>query len=141
MPQGLLADGEQQILDDYLVTATRRGPDDPGVGGPAYSSGMSVNIDLAFTVTRVADEPQAWAIVRALQELMYEEDIADQVTIGVAVDDGGSYFVSGDSDFPLGISRFYLWQPHFEGVFASTVAAVAAGAEPEVRWGYPDEEY
>ncbi|WP_327733188.1 hypothetical protein OG749_04255 [Streptomyces nojiriensis] len=102
---------------------------------------MSVNIDLAFTVTRVADEPQAWAIVRALQELMYEEDIANQVTIGVAVDDAGAHFVSGDSDFPLGISRFYLWQPHFEGVFAAAVAAVAPGAEPEIRWGYPDEEY
>ncbi|GAA2624970.1 hypothetical protein GCM10010425_21300 [Streptomyces spororaveus] len=100
-----------------------------------------MNIDLAFTVTRVADEPQAWAIVRALQELMHEEDIANQVTIGVAVDDDGSYFVSGDSDFPLGISRFYLWQPHFEGVFAATVAEVAAGAAPEIRWGYPDEEY
>ncbi|WP_327260335.1 hypothetical protein OG444_01595 [Streptomyces sp. NBC_01232] len=102
---------------------------------------MSVNIDLAFTVTGVADEPQAWAIVRALQELMYEEDIANQVTIGVAVDDDGSYFVSGESDFPLGISRFYLWQPHFEGVFGVTVGAVAAGAKPEIRWGYPDEEY
>ncbi|MFJ3964984.1 hypothetical protein [Streptomyces sp. NPDC090036] len=102
---------------------------------------MSVNIDLAFTVTGVADEPQAWAIVRALQELMYEEDMANQVTIGVAVDDDGSYFVSGDSDFPLSISRFYLWQPHFEGVFGVTVGAVAAGAKPEIRWGYPDEEY
>ncbi|MFB6823314.1 hypothetical protein ACFCXA_17210 [Streptomyces virginiae] len=102
---------------------------------------MSVNIDLAFTVTGVADEPQAWAIVRALQELMHEEDIAAQVTIGVAVDDDGSYFVSGDSDFPLGISRFYLWRPHFEGVFAVTVAEVAAGTVPEIRWGYPDEEY
>ncbi|MFG2989207.1 hypothetical protein ACGFZK_07900 [Streptomyces sp. NPDC048257] len=102
---------------------------------------MSVNIDLAFTVTRVADEPQAWQIVRALQQLMDEEDIADQVTIGVAVDDDGSSFVSGDSDFPLGISRFYLWQPHFEGLFASTVADVAPAAKPEIRWGYPDEEY
>ncbi|MGW6574128.1 hypothetical protein ACWGAN_18420 [Streptomyces sp. NPDC054945] len=102
---------------------------------------MSVNIDLAFTVTGVADEPQAWAVVRALQELMHEEDIAAQVTIGVAVDDDGSHFVSGDSDFPLCISRFYLWRPHFEGVFAATVAAVTAGAEPQIHWGYPDEEY
>ncbi|ARE78532.1 hypothetical protein ACFVZ8_06300 [Streptomyces sp. NPDC059558] len=102
---------------------------------------MSVNIDLAFTVTGVADEPQAWHIVRALQQLMYEEDIAGQVTIGVAVDDDGAFFVSGESDFPLGISRFYLWQPHFEGLFAATVAEVAAGARPEIRWGYPDEEY
>ncbi|MFJ2747614.1 MULTISPECIES: hypothetical protein [unclassified Streptomyces] len=102
---------------------------------------MSVNIDLAFTVTGAADEPQAWHIVRALQQLMYEEDIAGQVTIGVAVDDDGAFFVSGESDFPLGISRFYLWQPHFEGLFAATVAEVAAGARPEIRWGYPDEEY
>ncbi|MEV7558363.1 hypothetical protein [Streptomyces sp. NPDC089795] len=102
---------------------------------------MSVNIDLAFTVTTVADEPQAWAIVRALQLLMYEEHIAAQVTIGVAVGDDGTYFVSGESDIPLCVSRFYLWRPHFEGVFAATVAEVAAGAEPKIDWGYPDEEY
>ncbi|MER6448069.1 hypothetical protein [Streptomyces venezuelae] len=102
---------------------------------------MSVNIDLAFTVTGVSGEPQAWAVVRALQELMYEEDVANQVSIGVAVDDDGSYFVSGESDFPLSISRFYLWRPQFEGAFAATVGAVAAGAEPKVDWGYPDEEY
>ncbi|OEJ30444.1 hypothetical protein [Streptomyces subrutilus] len=102
---------------------------------------MSVNIDLAFTVTGVTGEPQAQEIVRALQELMRDESMDNQVSIGIAVDDDGSFFVSGDSDFPLGISRFYLWQPHFEGLFAATVAEVAADAKPEIRWGYPDEEY
>ncbi|MET9610779.1 hypothetical protein ABZZ17_37810 [Streptomyces sp. NPDC006512] len=102
---------------------------------------MSVNIDLAFTVTGIADEPQAWEIVRALQGLLRDENIENQVSLGVAKDDDGAFFVSGESDFPLGISRFYLWQPQFEGAFAATVSEVAAGAKPEVRWGYPDEEY
>ncbi|MGW1771287.1 hypothetical protein [Streptomyces sp. NPDC002104] len=102
---------------------------------------MSVNIDLAFTVTGVTGEPQAWAIVRALEELLREESLSPQVSLGVAVDDDGAFFVSGESDFPLGISRFYLWRPHFEGLFAATVAEVAAGASGKVQWGYPDEEY
>ncbi|MFJ9646542.1 hypothetical protein [Streptomyces sp. NPDC101206] len=101
---------------------------------------MSVNIDLAFDVTGVADEPQAWAVVRALTQLMYEECIENQVTLGVAVDDDGAYFVSGESDFPLCVSRSYLWRPAFEKSFAATVAAVAPDARPVVRWGFPDEE-
>ncbi|MEU2395855.1 hypothetical protein [Streptomyces sp. NPDC007369] len=102
---------------------------------------MSVNIDLAFEVTRVTGEPQAWAVVRALTQLMYEECIENQVTLGVAVDDDGAYFVSGESDFPLCVSRSYLWRPAFEKSFAATVAEVAPDAEPVVRWGFPDEEY
>ncbi|RSS52926.1 hypothetical protein [Streptomyces sp. WAC06614] len=102
---------------------------------------MSVNIDLAFTVTDVADEAQALDIVRALEELLREENILPQVSLGVARDDDGAYFVSGESDFPLGISRFYLWRPHFEGLFAMTVEEVAADAKPKIDWGYPDEEY
>ncbi|MFF4368262.1 hypothetical protein [Streptomyces sp. NPDC001594] len=102
---------------------------------------MSVNIDLAFTVTDVTDEAEATAIVSAVEELLREESIHLQVSLGVAVDDDGSYFVSGESDFPLGISRFYLWRPHFEGLFATTVTAVAPKAKPRIDWGYPDEEY
>ncbi|MEU9234071.1 hypothetical protein [Streptomyces subrutilus] len=102
---------------------------------------MSVNIDLAFTVTGVTGEPQAREIVRALQELMRDESLENQVSLGFAVDDDGSFFVSGESDFPLGISRFYLWQPHFEGLFTAIIAEMAPGAKPEIRWGYPDEEY
>ncbi|MEW2418908.1 hypothetical protein AB0953_35305 [Streptomyces sp. NPDC046866] len=102
---------------------------------------MSVNIDLAFDVTGVADEPQAWAVVRALTELMHEESIENQVSLGVAMDDDGAYFVSGESDFPLCVSRSYLWRPAFEKSFAATVAEVAPDAVPAVRWGFPDEEY
>ncbi|OLZ59488.1 hypothetical protein AVW11_26320 [Streptomyces amritsarensis] len=101
---------------------------------------MSVNIDLAFTVTGVADEPQARELVGALEELMRDESLGGYVAIRVGVDDEGSFLVSGKNRFPLGISRFHLWQPHFEGLFAMTVADVAAAASPEITWGYPDEE-
>ncbi|MEU6314339.1 hypothetical protein [Streptomyces sp. NPDC047014] len=102
---------------------------------------MSVNIDLAFTVTGVADDPQGLRIVSALQELMDEEHIGLQVGIGVARDDDGALFVSGTSDFPLCVSRFYLWRPHFEKRFQDTVEEAAAGVVGRIEWGYPDEEY
>ncbi|AXE26605.1 hypothetical protein C0216_27025 [Streptomyces globosus] len=102
---------------------------------------MSVNIDLAFAVTGLADRRQAEDVVRAVQELLYDESLENQVSHGWSVDDAGAFFVSGESDHPLGITRFYLWQPHFEGLFAATVAGVAPAAAHEIRWGYPDEEY
>ncbi|MFJ9550158.1 hypothetical protein [Streptomyces erythrochromogenes] len=102
---------------------------------------MSVNIDLAFTVTGVAGEPQAREIVGALEELMRDESIDGYVRITLDVGEDGACLVSGKSRFPLSISGFHRWQPHFEGLFAFTVAEVAAAARTEIDWGYPDEEY
>ncbi|MFI5542213.1 hypothetical protein ACIA6E_00405 [Streptomyces sp. NPDC051815] len=102
---------------------------------------MSVNIDLAFTVTSIADEPQAHRIVDALGRLMLAENIELEVSMGVAKDEHGALFVSGESDHPLCVSRSYLWRPHFEGLFTATVEEVAAGAVSRIEWGYPDEEY
>ncbi|MFD6112423.1 hypothetical protein ACFWG0_20225 [Streptomyces yangpuensis] len=103
---------------------------------------MSVNIDLAFTVTGVADEPQAREIVGALEELMREESMDGYVRITVAADADadGACRVLGKSRFPLSISGFHRWQPHFESLFATTVADVTAAARAEIDWGYPDEE-
>ncbi|MFE7187856.1 hypothetical protein [Streptomyces erythrochromogenes] len=102
---------------------------------------MSVNIDLAFTVTGVAGEPQAREIVGALEELMRDESIDGYVRITLDVGEDGACLVSGKSRFPLSISGFHRWQPHFEGLFAFTVAEVAAAARTEIDWGYPDEEF
>ncbi|MFJ6782753.1 hypothetical protein [Streptomyces yangpuensis] len=102
---------------------------------------MSVNIDLAFTVTGAADEPQAREIAGALEELMREESIDGYVRITVGVDTDGACRVLGKSRFPLSISGFHRWQPHFEGLFAMTVADVTAAARTRIDWGYPDEEY
>ncbi|MFE1830431.1 hypothetical protein [Streptomyces yangpuensis] len=101
---------------------------------------MSVNIDLAFTVTGVADEPQAREIAGALEELMREEHIDGYVRITVGVDTDGACRVLGKSRFPLSVSGFHRWQPHFESLFAMTLADVTA-ARAEIDWGYPDEEY
>ncbi|WP_405420990.1 hypothetical protein [Streptomyces erythrochromogenes] len=102
---------------------------------------MSVNIDLAFTVTGLAGEPQAREIVGALEELMRDESIDGYVRITLDVGADGACLVSGKSRYPLSISGFHRWQPHFEGLFAFTVAEVAAAARTEIDWGYPDEEY
>ncbi|MEV6677419.1 hypothetical protein AB0N09_11210 [Streptomyces erythrochromogenes] len=102
---------------------------------------MSVNIDLAFTVTGVAGEPQAREIAGALEELMRDEAIDGYVRITVGVGEDGAPLVAGKSRFPLSVTGFHRWQPHFEGLFAFTVAEVAAAARPEISWGYPDEEY
>ncbi|WP_046775802.1 hypothetical protein [Streptomyces yangpuensis] len=101
---------------------------------------MSVNIDLAFTVTGVADEPQAREIVGALEELMREESMDGYVRITVDADADGTCRVLGRSRFPLSISGFHRWQPYFESLFATTVADVTTAARAEIEWGYPDEE-
>lgn len=76
---------------------------------------MSVNIDLAFTVTGLAGEPQAREIVGALEELMRDESIDGYVRITLDVGADGACLVSGKSRYPLSISGFHRWQPHFEG--------------------------
>ncbi|MFI0350982.1 hypothetical protein [Actinomadura sp. 9N407] len=100
---------------------------------------MSVNIDFNFTVTDVTDEEQAQQIVRELDEMLRDEAIKDQVNLGVVFDEG-KWFVSGETDFPLIITRFALWKPEFESTFRYCVGKVAAAAKVTIDWGYPDLE-
>ncbi|MFF7454426.1 hypothetical protein [Kitasatospora sp. NPDC008115] len=101
---------------------------------------MSVNIELGFTVTGLADEAQAKNVARAIGVLLDAEGIEDQVRHGVRFDEG-EYLVTGESGLALIISGFYNWGPAFEGAFARTVAEVAPTAKAEVEWGYPDEDH
>ncbi|GAA2482963.1 hypothetical protein [Streptomyces gobitricini] len=100
---------------------------------------MSVNITFTLTVTALKDESQAREVVRSLDEVMEDERIQDQVNLGVAWEDGKA-FVSGETDFPLSITRFHLWQPEFESHVKFAVGQVAPGAEITLDWGYPDLE-
>ncbi|QGV80048.1 hypothetical protein [Streptomyces ficellus] len=100
---------------------------------------MSVNISFTLTVTALADEHQAREVVRSLDEVMRDERIQDQVQLGVAWDDG-TPFVSGETDFPLSITGFADWQPHFESFVKFAVDEVAPAATLTLDWGYPDLE-
>ncbi|MFJ8585815.1 hypothetical protein ACIRD2_14300 [Streptomyces sp. NPDC093595] len=100
---------------------------------------MSVNIAFSFTVTDLQDEQQAREVVRSLDEVMRDERIQDQVNLGVAWDDGVA-FVSGETDFPLSITRFHLWQPAFESSMKYAVDEVAPAAKLTLDWEYPDLE-
>lgn len=107
---------------------------------PVFLRLMSVNIELGFTVTGLADEAQAKDVARAIGELLDAEGIEDQVGYGVVLDKG-EYLVTGESEFALIITRFYAWGPTFETAFARTVAEVAPTAQAAVEWGYPDEDH
>ncbi|MEU3461254.1 hypothetical protein ABZ721_15065 [Streptomyces sp. NPDC006733] len=100
---------------------------------------MSVNVLLSFTVTGLTDEAQARAVVSTLAELMRDERIEDEVGLGWSLEDG-RYFVTGETDYPLCVSRFYRWRPEFESSFHRRVVEVAPEAVKAVAWGYPDED-
>ncbi|MFI5531807.1 hypothetical protein ACIA8O_25070 [Kitasatospora sp. NPDC051853] len=101
---------------------------------------MSVNIDLHFTVSRLADPAQAEAVAASIGELLRDEGFEAQISYG-AVRDNGVDYVSGESKFPISISGFGRWQPYFESSFGAAVAEAAPDAEVSIDWGYPDEEY
>ncbi|MEV3990481.1 hypothetical protein AB0J57_16395 [Streptomyces sp. NPDC049837] len=100
---------------------------------------MSVNITFSLTVTDLADEHQAREVVRSLDEVMSDERIQEQVNLGVAWEDGTA-FVSGETDFPLSITRFAAWQPEFESYVRYAVEEVAPAAKITLDWGFPDLE-
>ncbi|RST11665.1 hypothetical protein E2C00_10270 [Streptomyces sp. WAC05374] len=101
---------------------------------------MSVNITFTLAVTGLKDEAQAREVVRSLDEVMEDERVQDQVNLGVAWDEDGTAFVSGETDFPLSITRFHLWQPQFESYVKFAVDEVAPEAKLTLDWGYPDLE-
>ncbi|MFD5467974.1 hypothetical protein ACFWIQ_34960 [Kitasatospora sp. NPDC127059] len=101
---------------------------------------MSVNIDLHFTVSKLTDAAQAEAVSVSVGDLLRDEGFEDQISYGPVVDNGVHY-VTGEARYPIIISGFGRWQPHFETSFAAAVAEVAPDAEAFITWGYPDEEY
>jgi hypothetical protein len=100
---------------------------------------MSVNVMLSFMVTNIADEAQAKSVTDVLDALVRDENLHGQVGLGWSFD-RGVYFVSGETDYPVGISRFYLWRPHFESAFKERVTDAAPAAAVEISWDYPDED-
>ncbi|MFF5449611.1 hypothetical protein [Streptomyces sp. NPDC012888] len=100
---------------------------------------MSVNIELHFTVSGIAVEAQAQEVEREIRELLRDEGIENQVGFGVVAEDG-AFLVTGESQWPLIITRFYLWQPKFEKYFDMAVKEAAPDAKVALVWGYPDEE-
>ncbi|WP_420082135.1 hypothetical protein ACN6AT_34585 [Streptomyces sp. JL4002] len=101
---------------------------------------MSANISFTFRVTGIEDEAQAQAVVEDLLELMSDESIGGQVSIGI-VPELGRHVVSGGTDFPVSVSRAHLWCPEFEKSVAWYAKEAAPAATCAVEWSYPDEEH
>lgn len=100
---------------------------------------MGVNIMMVFGVDELADEAEAESVANALIELVREEGFAEH-EVGVRWDvEDGNHWVAGQSEYPIGISRFHAWRPRFEAAVQERVRAVAPSAEPSVTWWYPDE--
>ncbi|MEV6577150.1 hypothetical protein AB0M92_03160 [Streptomyces sp. NPDC051582] len=99
---------------------------------------MSANVAFTLRVTGIEDEARAQAVVEELRELMRDEGIGRQVTIGIRREDGG-YAVTGGSDFPVSVSRAHLWCPEFEKSVAWYAKEAAPAAACAVEWSHPDE--
>jgi hypothetical protein len=100
---------------------------------------MGVNVMLDFEVRGLADEAQARSVVTALAELIRDEGLADEVGLGWSVEDG-QHWISGETDHPVGISRFHTWRPHFEASFHQRVHTLAPAATASINWQYPDND-
>ncbi|MFD0338738.1 hypothetical protein ACFVH0_08560 [Streptomyces sp. NPDC127117] len=101
---------------------------------------MGVNIMFNFEVTGLADEAQTRSVLSALAELVAEEGLQEhEVALGWSLQDG-QHWIAGETDHPIGISRFYAWRPHFEAAFHERVRALAPAATASVNWQYPDED-
>ncbi|MFD6875036.1 MULTISPECIES: hypothetical protein [unclassified Streptomyces] len=101
---------------------------------------MSVNIEFSLRVSNIVDEAQAQAVLGELRELLRDEGIADQVRVATE-GEGGVWLVVGETDFPLIVSRSYLWCPKFESSVDWYVKEVAPSATVALEWNYPDEAY
>ncbi|MFF4103585.1 hypothetical protein [Streptomyces sp. NPDC001903] len=100
---------------------------------------MSANVAFTFRVTGIEDEARAQAVVEELRELMRDESIGRQVTIGIRQEDG-VYVVTGGTDFPVSVSRAHLWCPEFEKSVAWYAKEAAPSAICAVEWCHPDEQ-
>lgn len=101
---------------------------------------MGVNVMFNLEVRGLADEAQTKAVLDSLVELIASEGLTDQgVGLGWSVEDG-KHWISGETDFPIGISRMYAWRPRFETDFRERVLALAPAATATINWRYPDEE-
>src|SRR3954463_4732192 len=102
---------------------------------------MGVNIMFDFTVDGLADEPQTKSVLGALTSLIRDQEgLAEhEVGMGWSVENG-RYWISGETDYPIGISRFYAWRPHFEAAFQDRVHALAPTATTTINWQYPDDD-
>ncbi|WP_310717642.1 hypothetical protein [Streptomyces lydicus] len=101
---------------------------------------MGVNVMFDFEVHGLAGEEEATSVVRALAGLVREEGFqAHEVGVGWSVQDG-RYWISGETDHPVGVSRFHSWRPRFEAVLQERVRALAPAAAASINWRYPDDD-
>ncbi|MEU0629997.1 hypothetical protein [Streptomyces sp. NPDC005989] len=95
---------------------------------------MGVDIMFNFEVHGLADEAQAKSVLSTLAELVIEEGLQEhEVGMGWSVEDG-QHWISGETDYPIGISRFYAWRPHFEAAFRERVHALVPTATAALNW-------
>ncbi len=101
---------------------------------------MGVNIMFDFEVHGLADEAQTRSVVSALAALIDEHGMQEhEVGLGWSVEDG-RHSISGETDYPIGVSRFYLWRPQFEAAVRERVHALAPAAVASINWRYPDTD-
>ncbi|MFD3923186.1 hypothetical protein [Streptomyces sp. NPDC058595] len=101
---------------------------------------MGVNVMLDFEVHGLADEAQARSVLSTLAELIREEGLQEhEVGLGWSVEEG-RHWISGETDHPIGVSRFYAWRPHFETAFRERVHTLAPAATASINWQYPDDD-
>ncbi|MET9555838.1 hypothetical protein [Streptomyces sp. NPDC006645] len=100
---------------------------------------MGVNIMLVIGVEELADEAEAVSVANALTDLVREEGFEEhELGVRWGVEDG-KHWVAGQTDHPVGMTRFYAWRPRFEVTLQERVHAVAPSAKAGFSWWNRDE--
>ncbi|MGW2181219.1 hypothetical protein ACWCXX_24595 [Streptomyces sp. NPDC001732] len=99
---------------------------------------MGVNIMFNFEVHGLADEAETKTVLDAIAELISEEGFQDhEVGMGWSVIDG-RHFITGETDYPVGISSFYAWRPRFETDFHERIRTLAPATTASINWNCLD---
>ncbi|MFF3395541.1 hypothetical protein ACFYW1_31980 [Streptomyces sp. NPDC002669] len=99
---------------------------------------MGVNVMFDFAVHGLADEAETRTVLDSIADLVTEEGFQDhEVAMGWSVIDG-QYFITGETDYPVGIRSFYAMRPRFETGFRERVHALAPAATHSINWNCLD---
>jgi hypothetical protein len=100
------------------------------VAGLWFDDAVSVNVNLSFSVTD-AGGPE---VIEVVEGVLRKHSVDGDVRLTYADDR-----LTGDTPYPLIISRFYAWHEEFEADLTAAVTAVAPSAHVELAWDFPDE--
>ena len=91
---------------------------------------MSINVNLSLAVS----DATAPDLVEIVEGVLRKHSLDGDVRLTYA-----DRRLTGDTPYPLIISRFYAWHEGFEADLRAAVATAAPDAQVDLAWDFPDE--